>query len=403
MKSKKILWIGPYLTNEELEIAVEKGYKQVAATLAQQYLVEGLEKNLKQDIEIISAIRPPAYPQYKDLMVKKKTFSHNGSSSNISVGFFNIKYFSHLFRTHELKVQAKKWANTNKHGEIIIFVYSLHSPFLNAALTIKRIIPTSKIVVIIPDLPLNMDMSSALQRLLKRVDWNKIKKLIQNVDKFILYTKHMAEYLNLKHNQWLVIEGLIDERKFNDTSLLSKYKKIICVYMGTLKKEYRITQFAEAFIKANVTDAELHIYGNGEEKENLIKMSEEHPEVQYCGFVSSLEAFNIMKRATLLINPRPSTDEYTKYSCPSKTFEYMASGTPLLSTKLPGIPDEYFDFIYTFENESLEGMTDSITRLLSKSTQELSGKGLAAKEFLMNEKNNLVQCNKIIEFIFKAD
>ena len=173
--------------------------------------------------------------------------------------------------------------------------------------------------------------------------------------------------------------------------------------MGTLKKEYRITQFAEAFIKANVTDAELHIYGNGEEKENLIKMSEEHPEVQYCGFVSSLEAFNIMKRATLLINPRPSTDEYTKYSCPSKTFEYMASGTPLLSTKLPGIPDEYFDFIYTFENESLEGMTDSITRLLSKSTQELSEKGLAAKEFLMYEKNNLVQCNKIIEFIFKAD
>ena len=55
-------------------------------------------------------------------------------------------------------------------------------------------------------------------------------------------------------------------------------------------------------------------------------------------------------KATLLVNPRPTTEEFTIYSFPSKNMEYMASGTPLLTTKLPGMPEEYHQYVLAILN-----------------------------------------------------
>lgn len=38
-------------------------------------------------------------------------------------------------------------------------------------------------------------------------------------------------------------------------------------------------------------------------------------------------------KATLLVNLRPSNEEFTKYSFPSKNMEYMVLGTPTLTTR----------------------------------------------------------------------
>jgi glycosyltransferase involved in cell wall biosynthesis len=266
-------------------------------------------------------------------------------------------------------------------------------------LEVKRILPDSKIVVIVPDLPLNMDMSSLVQRILKKIDWRIIKRLMCSVDKYILYTRHMADYLNLRPEQWIVVEGLIDESKVQDYPVPSKYEKKVCLYMGTLKKEYKIDKFVEAFIIANIPNTELHIYGNGDLKNELIRISQKYHTIKYCGYVSSDEAFNIMKKATLLVNPRPTNDDYTRYSCPSKTFEYMASGTPLLTTKLLGIPDEYFEYVYSFEDESIEGMASTLKRILIKDDLELNKQGLRAREFIKKYKSNYKQCEKVVKFL----
>ena len=34
----------------------------------------------------------------------------------------------------------------------------------------------------------------------------------------------------------------------------------------------------------------------------------------------------------------------------------MVSGTPLLTTKLPGMPMEYWEYVYLFDNEKLEDL-----------------------------------------------
>ena len=82
--------------------------------------------------------------------------------------------------------------------------------------------------------------------------------------------------------------------------------------------------------------------------------------------------------------------------------EYMVSGTPVLTTRLPGMPKEYEEYVYLFDNESVGGMAKKITEVLSIPEKELRKKGASAREFVLKEKNNISQAKKLLDFINKT-
>ena len=63
--------------------------------------------------------------------------------------------------------------------------------------------------------------------------------------------------------------------------------------------------------------------------ESLLKKLQKDKRIIYWGVVEQKHVFEMQQQATLLVNPRKGHEEYTKYSFPSKTMEYMASGTQL--------------------------------------------------------------------------
>ena len=77
----------------------------------------------------------------------------------------------------------------------------------------------------------------------------------------------------------------------------------------------------------------------------------------------------------------------------------MSSGTPLLTTRLKGIPNEYNKYLYFIEEENINSIKQKLEEILSKSDIELYEKGFKAKEFVMNKKNKVKQADKIIKFI----
>ena len=101
-------------------------------------------------------------------------------------------------------------------------------------------------------------------------------------------------------------------------------------------------------------------------------------------------------KAALLVNPRPTAPEYTKYSFPSKNMEYMASGTPLLTTHLASLPDEYIPYVYLIEDESVEGIAETIKTVLLLDRRELDEKGRKAQQFVFTKKTGKMQANRIV-------
>ncbi len=215
---------------------------------------------------------------------------------------------------------------------------------------------------------------------------------------YILMTDKMNEIVNPKNRPYMVMEGC----SVADTPLPQRNENspAVCIYGGALwREEAGLEYLINGFLKANIPDCELHFYGTGELAPTITEIGQKHPQIKYMGCVTNKELVQAQSRAALLVNPRPSGQRFCEYSFPSKTFEYMASGVPVLMTKLPGIPDEYFDYVYTIDRENTDGVCNKLKEIFSTPKAVLDAKGAAAREFIIKNKNNIVQSERILNFI----
>lgn len=220
---------------------------------------------------------------------------------------------------------------------------------------------------------------------------------MQNFDGYILLTEQMNEIVNPNHRPYIIMEGLCASQL--PELYLGKRRKVI-LYSGSLwKNDAGIEYLVQGFINAKLSEYELHLYGTGELVPWIEEISKEYPNVKYMGCVTNSEMVKIQSDAMLLVNPRPSKEEFCKYSFPSKTIEYMASGTPVLMTRLPGVPSEYFDYVYTIEDETSEGMCKTLEIVLSKEEKDLKEFGASAREFVKEKKSQKWQSERVYKFI----
>jgi glycosyltransferase involved in cell wall biosynthesis len=128
------------------------------------------------------------------------------------------------------------------------------------------------------------------------------------------------------------------------------------LYAGQLKAKYGLELLLQAFLRLEDQSLRLLILGKGDYEENIRQASLKDPRIVFKGYCPQGEIKKLLNAATVLINPRPTNQSFTQYSFPSKTIEYMVSGRPVISTRLPGIPDDYFPYLYVLENETPEGL-----------------------------------------------
>lgn len=224
--------------------------------------------------------------------------------------------------------------------------------------------------------------------------------VIRHCTGYILLTEAMNDYLNKGGKPYVILEGHSDITMRDRTPAMEKKTSPrVCFYAGGVSKQYGLGNLVEGFRKANLKNAQLHIYGPGDYVEELEAIAAEDPCIFYGGMLLNTEIVEKEMEATLLVNPRPTDEEYVKYSFPSKTMEYMASGTPVLTTILPGMPKEYHPYVYLLEDESADGIAAKLTEVLGNSEEALFAKGRKARNFILDEKNNVIQAQKILKML----
>lgn len=224
--------------------------------------------------------------------------------------------------------------------------------------------------------------------------------VIRHCTDYVLLTQAMNDYLNPKGKPYVILEGHADitmeERK---PSPEQKGDRRICMYAGGVSRQYGLSNLVEGFRAAKLPNTQLHIYGPGDYVQELEAIAAEDPRVFYGGMLLSSEVVEKEMEATLLVNPRPTHEEYVKYSFPSKTMEYMSTGTPVLTTVLPGMPREYYPYVYFIEDETAGGVKKALEEVLAHSDAELFEKGCAARKFVLEGRNNVVQAAKILDML----
>lgn len=224
--------------------------------------------------------------------------------------------------------------------------------------------------------------------------------VIRRCTGYVLLTEAMNDYLNPAGKPYVILEGHSDiTMREKRPSLDQKRSPRVCLYAGGVSKQYGLQNLVEGFRKANLENAQLHIYGPGDYVQELKAIAAEDERVYYGGMLLSSEIVEKEMEATLLVNPRPTGEEYVKYSFPSKTMEYMSTGTPVLTTVLPGMPKEYYPYVYLMEDETPDAIAWKLRQVLEQPDEILFQKGLAARSFVLEQKNNVLQAKKILEML----
>lgn len=224
--------------------------------------------------------------------------------------------------------------------------------------------------------------------------------VIRHCTDYVLLTEAMNAYLNKDGKPYVILEGHADiTMGKKQPAPEKKAKERICFYAGGVSRQYGLHHLVEGFQMADLPNTRLHIYGPGDYVEELEAIAKQDSRVFYGGMLLNSEIVEKEQQAALLVNPRPTDEEYVKYSFPSKTMEYMASGTPVLTTHLPGMPREYYPHVYFIEEESAGGVAEALTRVLAQPDEALLEKGLCARNFVLEQRNNVVQAAKILDMM----
>ena len=217
---------------------------------------------------------------------------------------------------------------------------------------------------------------------------------------YVFLTEAMNDVINIKKRPYIVMEGLvdIDDSSEEDNYSLESFEnnEFKIMYAGGLYERYGLKMLVEAVMRINA-DVKLLLFGSGPMVSALNR--NKNNKIVYCGIVPNSEVTMMEKKVDLLVNPRPTHEDFTKYSFPSKNMEYMLSGTPLLTTKLPGMPQDYYPYVYLVENESEEGFCEAIQSIMRMSRIELKEMGKKARSFVLRDKNNKCQANRILLLI----
>lgn len=363
-------------------------------------IVEGL--SVQEDhpfaLDVLSTI--PVIPKSH----KKRIWNINkevvGNIYYRYVPMLNVRFFKSISVFVCSFVKIFLWDLNGKRNSKVVYCDVLNlSLALSAQLACK--LTGTKIVGVVTDIPGMIVRNTLHNKTLETIMHDSLRlKILSKYDGYVFLTEQMNELINHHHKPYIVIEGMVDiKMKESENKIENKDSTKIIVYAGGIFEEYGVRKLIEAFIKISGVDLRLYIYGSGEMEKDMPLYMSKDTRIVYQGNVANSIVIQKQLEATLLINPRPSNSEFTKYSFPSKNMEYMVSGTPLVTTPLPGMPEEYKQFVYLFDDETIDGICTTIKILLSKSKDELHNFGYDAKQFVLNYKNNHIQAQRILQLL----
>lgn len=392
---KKLLFLGPlYPREDEEEIRANSIFAASnAPNVFQWNLLDGLCALAGERLRILNVLPVGTWPRaYKKICLPDADWRF-GATEGHSIGSPNLPFLKQLVRSVKAKRILRRLADENTE----IILYSAYMPFLRALYKLPK---TVKITAIITDLPEFYDLgkTSRAKRRLRQWQNRMIDRYLRRVDRFVLLTDRMEEPLHVGNRPKIRMEGICQTTGLPPAETPGEKKAIL--YSGTLHNQYGIRNLLRAFEKLQNEEAELWICGSGEAEAEIKNLAGRDNRVRFFGFCTQEEVASLRAKAAVLVNPRTNDGEYTRYSFPSKTMEYMASGIPVVMYKLDGIPDEYDEYLnYADPSGAVpERLSEALEKVLSD-YESAQKKAKRARNFVLENKNGIRQAERLLRLL----
>ena len=399
-----VIFVGRFIPERLLKTVVEDSHQKMGFSNHnfEMSIINGL--CLQQDVNVKCVSVPGVYSfpyNNKRLFTKSERYYYNNGKV-YAVGFCNLPILKEMISTISLSVLLLKEIFLSKSEKVDVIVntpnYWLLSAVRFSKLLTKKIITQT---VIIPDIPVmvsSMDKHNYIKRILLNILHSCSMKKTSTSNGLVLLTEEMMDFIN-KPVRHIVMEGIVDVVTMDKMEQSHDEQKKIILYTGTLREIFGVMNLVKAFKYVKDPDAELWLCGSGDSSSKIEAAARVDSRIKYWGLVDSKQALKMQRKATILVNPRTKEGEYTKYSFPSKTMEYLLSGKSVIINRLPGIPEEYYNYVYTPQDESVRSLAECINAVLKMNPSERERKSLSGRQFVLLYKNSKIQTMRILDMI----
>ena len=398
----KVLFISG-LYSEKLRLFLNKECPyclQNAPDVFQWAIVEGLNE-IDIEYEIISYPFLPCYPNYNFLSVLQDDIMYNNKCIGKVMTYSTIPLLKQYSISSSIIRYVENKIKEINGEQLVILTYSPQSYFLKPIIKLKKKYKNILLATIVTDLiddVLNFKVNtSILKKIQNKIEFNSIKKAYCGIDKFILLSRPMIEKIPEAENKSIVVEGIVSKKEWNEKYVNNKIRSLF--YAGTLQEFSGVRELLYAFHSIPNENYRLVICGQGTLTPEIEKFAKQDCRIIYLGMQPREEVLRLQLESTLLINPRRPDSSITRFSFPSKTIEYMASGTPMIGYKLEGIPVEYYENYYTIDELDEKSLSDTINVTMALPQEELNLKAKKAYEFVMKNKTAYIQVKRILDFV----
>ncbi|WP_168734523.1 glycosyltransferase [Ollibium composti] len=368
---------------------------QVSAVNFEMALLDGLAAN-GANIRIIGALPVASYPRCKRLVVIGAPFSTViggvsgvlATSLNLPLVKLGIRLLTSLYHGRRMLRRG-----IGRNG---IIVYSLHTPYVAAALWLKRLYRVP-VAVFIPDLPLHMSgkRSRGLHGAIKGLDDRLLRHLMEKVDFAFPITEGVARSWLPTSLPYHVVEGIAPVFVPSSRRPRSRGQaRPRILYTGSFSHIHRVVQL---FAARPDLDAELVLVGGGPDLEALQQLATQDMRIKIKPFVVGEALQREFDAADFLINPRDPQWMGAQFSFPSKLFDYMTRKLPILSTRMPGIPPEYFNCFFALDEQDEIALATSLEKALAAGSSEIEARIAAGERLLSTDKSAKVVGARILK------
>lgn len=380
---------------------------QIAPNTFQWAIIDGLIQN-DADFNVLSYPWLPTFPlRYKNFYTPKCKLCKEGRQLGDVGQYCTFMVFKELSIKYRLRNYVKKWIKQNSSEErLVVLMYQPLSYYLEALVPLRKKYQNLHLATIVTDMVDDVFEFQYNRGLFKRFQMMHetyiVRKNYKYIDKYILLTQAMEERIQESKGRNIVMEGIFsipEESVHQINKEQSELRSIL--YTGSLEEYAGIKDLVDSFLILDNPNYRLIVCGAGSLASYVKEKACIDSRIDYRGQIDRREVLELQKRVTLLINPRKPNKLITRYSFPSKTMEYLASGTPMVGYRLPGIPNEYYNYMYTFDDFSNELMAVKMDEILSLPQAQLHSKAISARAFILEHKNAKSQVARLISFLKK--
>jgi glycosyltransferase involved in cell wall biosynthesis len=359
------------------------------------------------DVDHVFALRTAvSFPRGRTLLYPPRRWALPDGTPASLLPFVNVPPLKQL--TSGLAVAAKllAWALRRRGRPRAMLLYNVACPpgifsILAGRLTRTRVyalvadlqVPGSGVI---PDTPLH------------RLDYWLQRRTLRHFDGLIVLTTAMATD-HAPSTPAILMEGAVPPELEAAAVCPAPIRTgkdaqpFTIMYAGQLSDFKGLPLLLAAFARLPGDRYRLWITGKGEMQADVEAAATLDPRIVYWGFPPYEQVLDLYRSADVLVNPHSGDHGSSMYCFPSKLLEYLATGTPVITTRsTPEVEEEYGGVVMLLQEDTPEELMEAVLRLEAMSPAARRALGEAGRRLVLERKSWSVQARRIADMIRAA-